>query len=468
MGWVVDGVDSIESRALSGIVGICRAVCNDAPDGLEEFSGGASVASSVVSMGWIQNGIDNNDEARAISLFEDMAEEDAGLASSVVSLDWVRDGVEELEFHMLHRMVSISRRVCDYDADGIKVCSDGVTLALAILSLDWVQDGIKDDAEISTIAFLDRTTLEYPELTSFLVSRDWVQDGIGNDAGDTALVFLGRLASSNRGAFDRLMSGLVLANDTIAEQAAAVAELGAKADDKPGSLDPDRVMVEQRTITLPLTGEVLLTISRTRLGAARSMDLLEHSVRTIESLMGTPFPTKYVGVLYDDYVLGFAGVNFGTHVAILRKYDVSEGDPHSEISGLIIAHEVAHYYWSSNLPWIDEGLSQAMVRLVEHVRVGTPVEPRYVPCPYVRTIAELEALAPNPGDDEFHCNSLGEGLFLDLYDMLGEADFLRKVSQLYAKSLVQAVGIEEVREAFGAEDGAASAVIDRWYYGGKS
>ena len=40
-------------------------------------------------------------------------------------------------------------------------------------------------------------------------------------------------------------------------------------------LDPNRVSLEERVITLPLSGDVILVIIRTGPGVARSIDLLE-------------------------------------------------------------------------------------------------------------------------------------------------------------------------------------------------
>ena len=47
---------------------------------------------------------------------------------------------------------------------------------------------------------------------------------------------------------------------------------------------------EQRNIMLPLAGETQLTIQRSKPGAARSMDLLEHAVRTTEGVHGGALP----------------------------------------------------------------------------------------------------------------------------------------------------------------------------------
>ena len=65
-------------------------------------------------------------------------------------------------------------------------------------------------------------------------------------------------------------------------------------------LDPSRVLIEQRTVVLPLKGELTLTIVRTRPGAEASMDRLEATVQMVEEFMGVPFPKDYLVVLYDE------------------------------------------------------------------------------------------------------------------------------------------------------------------------
>ena len=169
---------------------------------------------------------------------------------------------------------------------------------------------------------------------------------------------------------------------------------------------------------------IILAIIRTGSGAARSMDLLEHSVRAAERFMGASLPTNYVGLLYEDAVHGsFAGTNFGTHIAILPKYDIDDGSHEAASAGSTVAHEVAHYYWSGNADWVDEGAADLMASIIDGARTGRPAEVTNAPCAYAPNIAKLEGLGVSRGDAEFWCNySLGERLFVDLYRTLAMRD----------------------------------------------
>ena len=262
--------------------------------------------------------------------------------------------------------------------------------------------------------------------------------------------------------------------------APVVATLHGVADTNPGLipilLDPERVSLEQRTIALPLSGEVVLAVIRTGPGAARSMDLLEESVRTVEEYMEFPLSTSYVGLLYEDAVAGgFAGANFGTHMAILPEYDVDDGSHEAYRVFGHIAHEVAHYYWAGNADWVNEGTAEFMASLVSGTLTEHPADARFLPCRHARSIAELESLAPEMDGVEFKCNySLGERLFLDLHRSLGESRFRQSLRKLYVLSQVEdgadhysgaPVDIGHVRQSFGPEGEVVDAVIARWYDG---
>ncbi len=353
---------------------------------------------------------------------------DAGVASSVVSLSWVLDGVDDLEVEVIQEMSHLSNR-----NPGAALRIVGMPFAEAIEPLD-----------VSAIESLSLLADFEPEAFVSVMAHPELVGGITDDLAPVVATLHG-VAKTNPGLIDVL-------------------------------LDPSKASLERRDITLPLAGDVALVIIRTKPGAPRSMDLLESSVRGAEEYMGLPLPTKFVGLLYGEAVPGSAaGTNFGTHVAIRPKYDVDDGSHEAESAGNNIAHEVAHYYWSGNADWVDEGAADLMASVIENAHTGRPVEVTNNPCAHAANIAKLESLAASKGGVEFRCNySLGERLFVDMLRTLGDERFRQGFRALYLASEIEddsddlrgtSVDIEHVREAFRTDDGAESAIIARWYDG---
>ena len=362
LGWIQDSIDDTESEAIQDLLYIVVT--------------SRSVAASIVSLGWVQDGIDDV-EAEAIHWLNNIGS--AEVASSVVSLGWVEDGIDDLktEVDLIEALASIA----DKDAGE----------ALRIVGMPFLET--IEPPDISAMNSLRRLAAFRPEAFGSVMSHAALRDGISDDLAPI-IATLDGVARRNPGLMDVL-------------------------------LDPSKVLLERRTTTLPLSGDVVLDIIRTAPGAARSMDLLEHSVRGIEEYMGSPLPTSYVGLLYENAVSGSsAGTNFGTHIAILPKYDIDDDSHEAQFSGSVIAHEVAHYYWSGNEDWVDEGAADFMASIVEGARTGQPIGVTNPPCAYARTIAELENLGISRGDAEFDCNySLGERLFVDMHRTPGEGRF---------------------------------------------
>ena len=409
--WLRDGIDDIESEAIQDLLYI--AVTS------------RSVVSAIVSFSWVQDGL-NDDEAEAFRWLNNIGSAD--VASSVVTLSWVEDGVEEIEVKALEQISYIDYR--------------DSKVALRILDMPFLE------------------TIEPPDAS--------------------AMESLSRLAAFRPEAFTGVMSHAALRDGITDDLAPIVATLNGVAKTNPSLinvlLDPTRVILERRIITLPLSGDIVLDIIRTVPGAAGSMDLLEHSVRDIEEYMDSPLPTKYIGLLYESAVTGsFAGTNFGTHIAILPKYDVDDDSYEAGIAGSIIAHEVAHYYWSDNEDWVDEGAADFVASVVEEARTGRPIGVTNLPCAHARSISELEGRGIARGDAEFRCNySLGERLFVDLHRALGGERFQHGFRDLYLVSEREddaddlrgtSLGIDHIREAFRSDDTDVSVVIARWYDG---
>ena len=428
---------------------------------------------------------------------------DPPLASSIKSLGWTQDGVDETEVEAIQ--------------DLLYIAATSRPVASAIVSLGWVQDGISD-VEAEAINWLNN--MRSAEVLSWVVGLNWIHDGItalevrvaeeisylSNVDAEQALRVVGMqfletvespdlsaasalsdLSAFRPEAFETVMSHPTIQDGITDELVPIVATLDGVARTNPELiavlLDPDKTSLERRTALLPLSGQVELSILRTGPGSARSMDLLEHSVREVEAFMGLPLPTGYVGMLFERAVWSdFAGANFGTHVAVLPEYDVDEGSHEAEVAGRIIAHEVVHYYWNGNRSWVDEGASDVVASVSEDTRKGQPVKVTSPPCTYARTIAGLEDLgvsSEDGADSAYVCNySLGERLFVDLYRRLGEEAFRQGLRDLYLISLAKGedetqagtgVGIDDVRAAFGGDKDGDEATVDaiaaRWYDG---
>ena len=373
----------------------------------------------------MQDGIDDV-EAEAFRWVNNIGS--AEVASSIVSRGWVQDGVEALEVEAIEELSYMANR----DAGAV----------LRIVGMPFIET--IEPPDISAITSLRLLAASRPEALANAMSHPPLRDGI-SDEWAHVVTTLHSVAGTNPGLIDIL-------------------------------LDPSKVTLERRVITLPLAGDVVLAIIRTGPGAARSMDLLEYSVRGAEEFLGTPLPTRYVGLLYENAVFGSnAGTNFGTHIVVRPKYDVDDDSHEAGFASSGIAHEVAHYYWGGNEDWVDEGAADFMASVIEGARTGSPITVTTSPCGYAGSITELESLGVSRGDVRFRCNySLGERLFVDMHRTLGEERFRQGFRALYLASEAEddadnrrgtSVGIEHVREAFRSDDGAETAVIDRWYDG---
>ena len=357
---------------------------------------------------------------------------------------------------------------------------DGGDVATSVVALAWMQDGV-DDLEVNAIEQLIFIDHHDAGEALRIVAMPFLETLEPPDI--SALDSLSALANTRHDDFHRVLSHPTLTNGITDDWAKIVATLYGvsknNSDLVDTLLDPDRVTLEERVIELPLAGETHLAIIRTGPGAERSMDLLEHAVRNAEDFMGVPLPTNYVGLLFEKAVSGnSAGTNFGTHVAALPKYDVDDGGYEAGFTGSLIAHEVAHYYWTGNRGWVDEGVADLMGSLSENARAGQPIEVTNNPCAYARTIAELETLDPAIGESEYTCNyALGERLFVDLYRSMDEDSFREGLRDLYLLSQVEGVdemlgrklGIDHVRTAFKGEEDAENPIVNtiaaRWYNG---
>ncbi len=339
-------------------------------------------------------------------------------------------------------------------------------LAAKIENLPWIDDGVDSPNEWQAVQGL--ISLADAGHTAKLIEEPWVVEGRNYPA----LESLGTLFLYYPEDFSTVMTHPTVSDGITGQEAKTIATLYSLRDygllDQ--LLDPGQVTVEERTIVLPLAGETELAIIRTKPGADHTMDLLEHSVRSIEEFMGLPFPQRQVIYAFVDDPEGpVSGRNSRTHVGVFIDEQQMSG-------GILLAHEAAHYYWSTATPWLHEGAATFLASMADnllHEALG------WAPC---GTIAELEAGYPileaaiaEPCD-----YILGERLFRELYSSMDDQTFRLGFRRLYLHTqwhvpdgcddLYDRTTICHVREAFTAyasEDVKAriEEVITHWYAG---
>ena len=306
-------------------------------------------------------------EVGAIEQLSYIAYYDADIAESVVALGWVQDGTSELEVSAIEQLFYIS--------------NDQPDVARSLVALAWLADGIENN-EVEALDYVSNLANLNGEAAQHIVQMSFLETVEPPDV--SALRTLWHLAANEPQLLETLLSHPALQTGITDDFAPVVATLYGVARYNPELfpvlLDPANVLLERRTVTLPMAGNVTLVIIRTQPGAERSMDLLEHAIHSAEAFMGAPLPTNFVGLLYEDAVPGsYAGVNSGTHIAIRPKYDVNDGSHEGETAGSIIAHEVAHYYWRGNANWVDEGASDFIASVSEGASSWQPCRHHKLP-----------------------------------------------------------------------------------------
>ncbi len=301
-------------------------------------------------------------------------------------------------------------------------------LARKIEGLPWIEDGIEGVREFGALRGL--ILLADVGHTTRLIEEPWVVEGRNYQA----LGALRLLKSNHPETLDKIMSHPTISDGITDQEAKILATLNTAANpsgyflDDPDLLDklldPEQVTLEEQTITLPLAKETDITIVRTRTGADRTMEFLEHSVRSIKEFMGLPFPLRQVIYLFVEAPGG--GINLDTHVQIRADEQVTSGESMFDL----VAHETSHYYWKGLPTWLSEGAATFMESVVRDTLHDPP---NTEPCHLARTIAEFEDLTPDPRSFDYHdCEySLGTLLLHDLYHSMDDTTFRLAFRRLY-------------------------------------
>ena len=449
---------------------------------------------AISDLAWVTDGIYGRD-AEPVQGLVDLGVESPFSASALLDMAWLKDGLSDEEAWVVSSLGYLALAMPDATEDMVR--------------LPWIEDGITED-ESWTISSLADLSLESTDAVRQIASRQWFEDGVTADESlviislgsisqhsgmastfvtmpflDTiepsdshALMSLDILSYEGPEVFDDILSSSMGSDGISDSEAPILALLHDVHSENPGMvsslLSSEGLRVEQRDIDLPLAGSVRLAIVRTRGGAERSMDLLEGTVRFSENFMDVPFPTNFVLLHFADAVMpDVAAHNKGINITVHPDFDIDDGSEDALNAPLLMAHEVAHYYWGGfGEPWLDEGAAEVMAYVFDESTTGsgyrwyvTDIATMY-PC----SIPDLSALSQAAGGPPLDCiYGLGGGLFLDLYRTLGADDFHRGFRSLYLLGQYDpgedGPGARRihVREAFEFHPVARDEIIPRWY-----
>ena len=343
-----------------------------------------------------------------------------------------------------------------------------------VAQLPWVRDGLNAQEEetilddlLQILTTQSRSGVimlsgRVNKTVDSILDMPFIQSISPGDA--MAIQSLGNIAHGDTARLKTILKHPTFAGGITDEWTPIIAALRGPHENDPSLipvlLDPRKTTIESRNIELPITGIVELHLIR--MGSDRNpetMDSLEAIVKNLEFFMHLPLPVQMVSVLVADSIIPSAsGNNFGTGITIRPEHESDE-----ERLTDILAHEVAHYYWSGNEEWIDEGMSELITGYNRWVTTGVPMTASKYPCPHFSNIQQLERAKPRKGEDSFSCNyTLGERVFLDLWMELGDVPFRSGAQRLHEQTLAGDAGVEEVRAAFNKPE-----TVERWYSSAK-
>ena len=368
---------------------------------------------------------------------------------------WVQDGLSTAERETIDELIYLGVG----EIDNLK----------ATVDLPWVQDAISE-VEHQVIDRLSALGNSHPDVTAQLIAMPFLESPDSADVhAIRAIAKLGR-----RNSLSALVESSVYQDGLTEGGTVLVAAVGALAkdvDEVRRALGPGVAAIETVDAKTDLTPELKISVVRTdsqpRPG---TVEAVIEGVSFVEGVMGLPLPVDHVIVVLNDKAVtgGYAGTNYGFAVGYLPKYEQPQDLSTWRRFQRGLVHEIAHYYWTGNESWVDEGLADT-IEYMHGVQSGLSrweLQNRRQDCE-VHDLEMLSELDPDSSTPQYRCSYfLGHALFRDLFDGLSDAEFGGKLQSLYLLSLEERearmdLGIAGVRRIFDDQ----SDIIDRHWSG---
>ena len=353
----------------------------------------------------------------------------------------MQDAISETEHETIDRLATLGH----YDAASLE----------ATLKLSWLQDTVSE-TEYDIVHWLASVGYEAPQVTVAMIPMPFLESP---DAGD-ALAIQGIYDSAHEGLIESLTGHPTFQDGITDAQTTLVAATGAvqDAEEIGRLLNPGYTAIETMSSGTELTPDLKVSIVRTGTQSRPgTVEAVKDAVEFVERVMGLPLPVEHVILVLNDHAVtsDYGGTNYGFAVGYLPEYEQRQGtyEWRSLQAGLV--HEVAHYFWTGNMSWVDEGVADTVTYMhsLENGLSQGQLKLHRKDCE-AHDLAMLTEWDPDSSNGRYLCNYyLGQGLFRELLESLGDKDFGKRLHKLYELSLTKQQadwipGIAAVRQAF--------------------
>ena len=384
-----------------------------------------------------------------------MAVEDVAVLDAALRMPWVQDDISELEYKALDKLGYLD--------------TPNPANLYAALNIPWVQDGISE-TEYDIIDSLGALDFDATEVVFKLFSMPFL---LSPDATD-ALAIRGMENLADRGRLAALTDHSIFQDGVTDDETTLIAGVGTlrDADEIQRVLNLGGAAIETVSLSTELTPHLKISIVRTdsqsRPGTVESV---RDAVEFVEKAVGLALPVDHIIIMLNDLAVTdkYAGTNFGFAYSYKPKYEAAQGTFEWRHLQTGFVHETAHYFWTGNEDWIDEGLANivedqfGLQMGLSHGQLQTKREN----CE-AHDLEMLSEWNPDRADvDRYHCAYyLGQALFQDLLVSMGTETFTSSLQEYHWLSLEvqeedRTPGMAEVRKAFVGQD----AIIDRHWSG---
>ena len=405
-----------------------------------------ALARQIQTLPWVQDGLSDLERSAV-----DVANLEAALR-----LSWVQDDIQEAEYQALDKLGYLD--------------TPNPANLYAALNIPWVQDDMSE-TEYDIIYWLGMLDSDDPDVVFQLLSMPFL---ISPDTTD-ALAIQGMQTLADRDRLAALTDHSIFQDGVTDDETTLIAAVGTIRDahEIQRALDPGGADIETVSLGTELTPHLKISIVRTdSQSRPGTIETTRDLIQFVENTTGLALPVDHVIIMLDENAVidKYAGTNYGFAFSYLPKYEVTQqGTREWRRLRLGFVHETAHYFWSGNEDWIDEGLADLYEYLfglqlglshgqLQNMRKGCEAH-------------DLEMLSewdPDSSErDRYHCAYyLGQLFFQDLFASMDAETFAASLREYYRLSLEAqegdlTPGIAEVRKAFAGQD----AIIDRHWSG---